>query len=131
MPARRQLFGYGQMLTAPYARRAFRITLAVTAGATPRATPAGLTLAAPRPNPSSGATRLEFDLPSAANAELSVFDAAGRRVATLVDGVEPAGRHAATWDGRSTSGERVAAGLYFARLTTPQGVVSRRIVRSN
>jgi len=76
-------------------------------------------------------TRLEFDLPSAANAELSVFDAAGRRVATLVQGDLPAGRHSASWDGVAAGGERVAAGLYFARLSTPQGSVSRRIVRSN
>jgi uncharacterized membrane protein len=130
-PDGRQLFGYGQMLTPPYTSRAFRITLPATADATTPATPAGLSLASPRPNPSSGATRLEFDLPSDANAELAVFDAAGRRVATLLSGEQPAGRHAATWDGRASGGERAAAGLYFARLTTPQGVVSRRIVRSN
>jgi hypothetical protein len=130
-PDGRQLFGYGQMLTPPYAVRAFRVTLDVTAGVTPPAIPTGLALAAPRPNPSAGATRLEFDLPSAARAQLAVFDAAGRCIATLVDGDVPAGRHSATWDGRNTGGERAAAGLYFARLTTPQGVISRRIVRSN
>jgi uncharacterized membrane protein len=130
-PDGRQLFGHGQMLTPPYTQKAFRITLNTTAGATTPATPPAIALAAPRPNPSSGVTRLEFDLPSAGNAELAVFDAAGRRVATLADGEQPAGRHAATWDGHATGGERVAAGLYFARLTTPQGVVSRRIVRAN
>jgi hypothetical protein len=130
-PDGRQLFGYGQMLTPPYTRRAFRITRSITAGVTPPAVPASLALASPRPNPSAGATRLEFDLPSAGNAELSVFDASGRRVATLVDGEQPAGRHSATWDGHATGGERVAAGLYFARLATSQGSVSRRIVRSN
>jgi hypothetical protein len=130
-PDGRQLFGYGQMLTPPYTSRTFRITLGVTAGVTPPAVPAGLALASPRPNPSAGATRLEFDLPSAARAQLAVFDAAGRCVATLVDGDLPAGRHSATWDGRNTGGDRAAAGLYFARLTTPHGVISRRIVRSS
>jgi uncharacterized membrane protein len=36
-PDGRQLFGYGQMLTPPYARRAFRITRSITAGVTPPA----------------------------------------------------------------------------------------------
>jgi len=130
-PDGRQLFGYGQKLVSPYTRRAFKITLPGTLDAPPPAAVAGLQLAAPSPNPSSVRTRLEFDLPSAANAELSVFDAAGRRVATLVQGDLPAGRHSASWDGVAAGGERVAAGLYFARLSTPQGSVSRRIVRSN
>jgi uncharacterized membrane protein len=130
-PDGRQLFGYGQMLTPPYTTRAFRITRSITAGVTPPVKVAGLALAAPSPNPSSSRTRLDFELPAAASAELAVFDASGRRVATLVDGEQPAGPHSATWDGRSAGGERVAAGLYFARLTTPQGSISRRIVRAN
>jgi flagellar hook assembly protein FlgD len=92
---------------------------------------AGLELAAPCPNPSAAATRLDFTLPSASSAELSVFDAVGRRVATLVQGDLPAGRHSASWDGHAAGGGQVAAGLYFARLATQQGTVSRRIVRSN
>ena len=130
-PDGRQLFGHGQMLTPPYARRAFRITLNATAGVSGPATTPAVMLRVPQPNPSSAATRLDFDLASATKAELAVFDAAGRRVATLVDGELTAGRHAATWDGRTAGGDRVAAGLYFARLITPQGAVSRRIVRSN
>src|SRR5215831_10418647 len=83
-PDGKQLFGYGQMLTAPYAHRAFRITLPVTADAPRPLTAPALELSAPSPNPSSAATRLDFALASASNADLSVFDAAGRRVATLV-----------------------------------------------
>ena len=130
-PDGRQLFGYGQMLVSPYSRRAFRITLPSTLDAPRPVAAAGLELAAPRPNPSASFTRLDFTLPSASAIDVSVFDAAGRRVATLVQGDLPAGRHSASWDGRAAGGERVSAGLYFARLTTQQGTVSRRIVRSN
>jgi len=130
-PDGRQLFGYGQMLTPPYARRAFKVTLPTTLDAPRPATVARVQLSAPSPNPSALDSRLEFELPSAATAELAVFDAAGRRVATLARGELAAGRHTASWDGRAAGGERVAAGLYFARLITPQGAVARRIVRSN
>jgi len=130
-PDGRQLFGYGQMLVPPYTRKGFKITLPATLDAPRPGAIAGLALSAPSPNPSSSLTRLEFSLPSASSAELAVFDAAGRRVATLAQGDLPAGRHSASWDGRDAGGARAAAGLYFARLVTPQGSSSRRIVRSN
>jgi uncharacterized membrane protein len=128
-PDGNQIFGYGQMLTPPYTRRGFRINATGLVGAPPAAPAAHLELSAPSPNPSSSATRLEFALPAAASVDLSVYDASGRRVTTLMHSELPAGRRAVTWDGREASGRPVAAGLYFARLVTPQGSALRRIVR--
>src|SRR5262249_25823622 len=51
------------------------------------------------PNPSIGPTTIEYSLPRAAPVKLRVFDIAGREVARLVDGVQPAGRHVANWSG--------------------------------
>jgi hypothetical protein len=124
-----QIFGYGQMLTPPYTRRAFRIHASDVAAAPPAAPVARLQLSTPRPNPSSADTRLEFALPSAGRVDLSVFDAAGRRVTTLFHGDLPAGTRSVTWDGRHADGRAVAAGLYFARLTTPRGSAVQRIAR--
>jgi flagellar hook assembly protein FlgD len=50
---------------------------------------------------------------------LVVFDVGGRRVRKLVEGPQPAGRKAATWDGRDEKGLDVASGVYYARLTAP------------
>jgi len=126
-----QIFGYGQMLTPPYTRRAFRITIPNTAAVTPASQVTRIELSAPSPNPSSSATRMEFALPAAASVDLSVYDASGRRVASLVHNDLSAGRHSVTWNGRESGGRQVAAGLYFARLVTPQGSAMRRIVRMN
>ncbi len=68
------------------------------------------------PNPFSPSTRLRFTLPEAAAATVRVYDVAGRRVATLVDGPVAAGDHELTWDGRDEAGRRLAAGMYLARL---------------
>lgn len=68
------------------------------------------------PNPFNPATRIEFELPTMETVELAVYRLDGRRVATLVGGVLPAGRHAATWDGRDERGEAVASGTYVYRL---------------
>ena len=60
-----------------------------------------------------------------------MFDASGRRVATLLDEDLPPGSRSVAWDGRDAGGRMASAGLYFVRLTTARGAVSRRIVRTN
>jgi len=65
-------------------------------------------------NPVSGAARLRFGVPAAANVRLEAFDRSGRRVAVVVSGFAAAGAHTVTWDTRT-----VPAGVYFLRLTAP------------
>ena len=130
-PDGRKMFGSGQMLTPPYTRRAFRITRTdVLAAPAPEAA-ARVELSAPRPNPSRSSTRLDFALPTGGSVDLAIFDTAGRRVTTLVHGDQPAGRSSATWDGREAGGQLAATGLYFARLVTPNGAATQRVVRMN
>jgi len=69
------------------------------------------------PNPFNPRTVIHYDLPTEAPVRVSIYDAAGRHVATLVD--DPAhapGRHEAIWDGRSANGRSVASGIYFCRM---------------
>ena len=69
------------------------------------------------PNPFNQATTVHFGLPEAAPVTLTVHDALGRQVATLVDGgLRQAGFHSAVWDGRNNAGQTVASGLYLYRL---------------
>jgi hypothetical protein len=68
------------------------------------------------PNPTPGAATVGFALPEASDVRLAVYDAVGRRVATLADGRYEAGRHELRWDGRSGAGLRLASGLYLVRL---------------
>ena len=79
----------------------------------------GIALMGLRPNPFRAATAMSIYLPEAARARLTVHDALGRRVRTLVEELRPAGSSAATWDGRNDSGNPVAGGIYFLRLDTP------------
>ena len=69
-----------------------------------------------RPNPARGAAQFAFTLPAAGAARLALYDAQGRHVRTLVEGVLPAGARQAAWDLRDGAGHRVAPGLYLARL---------------
>ncbi len=109
----------------------FRL-LAFDAGITAvgRGSAAALAFLPPAPNPSAARTRLAFTLPSPAVATLGIFDLSGRRVRTLAGGGLAAGPHEVAWDGRDDLGGMVASGLYFARLETAAGSLTRRIVRS-
>jgi hypothetical protein len=88
--------------------------------------PSATMLYAPMPNPLASASLLRFDLASAGEARLDVFDAAGRRVAALVHSDLQPGRYSVRWDGRTDGGEPLGAGLYFARLIAP-GVRSHAV----
>ena len=71
------------------------------------------------PNPLNPTTRISYYTTRKGRVQLQVFDAAGRLIRTLVDKKEEPGRHVVTWDGADSHGGRVAAGVYFCRLTAP------------
>jgi hypothetical protein len=73
------------------------------------------------PNPSRGATQIEFRLPGSASATFTVYDASGRRVALAGNGRFEAGTGTIAWNGRDFEGQAVAPGVYFIRATTSLG----------
>ena len=80
-------------------------------------TPApSIELSAPAPNPASTPTTLTYRVPRAGRVSLAIYDASGRRVATLATGDQVAGEHRAVWDLRDARGRAVRAGAYVARL---------------
>jgi len=81
--------------------------------------PTALRFAPPAPNPLRHSTMFAFDLPQSAAVSLAIYDASGRRVATLADGEWPAGRHQVRWQPADRAGRALHAGLYFARFSTP------------
>jgi hypothetical protein len=75
--------------------------------------PAVFALSQNYPNPFNPATQIAFQTAQAGQVRLVVFDQIGREVATLVDGVMPAGVHSVSF---LAAGR--ASGVYFARLTS-------------
>jgi hypothetical protein len=85
-----------------------------------------LSLSQNRPNPFGQATAIRYSLPRSQRVRLSIFDAAGRKIARLVDGHRPAGQAEVLWDGRDDQDQAVAPGSYFCCLDTEDG---RRVTR--
>jgi len=95
-------------------------------GAEPQST-AGVALVVPTPG--RGATALRVRLARSGPAQLDVFDARGRSVRRIWHGVLPAGAHDFAWDGRDARGRRTPGGVYFVRLETDAGPVTRKLTR--
>jgi len=94
----------------------------------PHDLPVRFALRANQPNPFHTSTRLRFDLPVRSPVRIEVFDLAGRRVSTLVDGIQPAGRHSYEWDGAGSRGTRAAAGVYLCRMIAGDFRAQRHLV---
>ena len=75
-------------------------------------------------HPVKGTAKFRFALPVAQRVTITLHDLAGRRVATLMDGEAAAGWRTVRWEGSAGA----PAGVYFARLATSVGVITRRFV---
>ena len=93
--------------------------------------PAGQMLIGSDPNPFSGITHIRYRLEESTPVRLQIFDASGRVMATLADGVMEAGLHTNSWDGTDINNRRVPAGVYFYRLEAGNHVESKQMVLTN
>ena len=81
------------------------------------------------PNPAVAHASIGYSLPEGwRSARLSVHDVAGRLVRRLDPAPRARGFLSVDWDGRASSGERVASGVYFVRLEVDGAVATERMV---
>jgi len=82
------------------------------------------------PNPFSGETTMRWSLPEPGPVEVTIFDAEGRRVRTLLAARLPAGYHTVRWNGQDAGGRDVGRGVYFSRLRTERGERVQKLLRA-
>lgn len=80
------------------------------------------------PNPFNPTTTIGFDLPSAGEVKLEVFNVLGERVRTLFNGRLQAGSTSIVWDGRNDAGQSVGSGAYFYRLNSGNKTLVKKMV---
>jgi len=81
-----------------------------------------------RPNPFNPTTHISYQLHQAGDVNLTILDANGRVVKSLVAQSMPAGLHEINWDGTDNAADPVASGVYFYRLETAGESFTRRMV---
>ena len=87
-----------------------------------------LTLYQNYPNPFNPSTTIHYYLPQVGRVVLDVYDAAGRRIITLIDEEQAQGAHTIEWNGREACGAETASGIYFYRLVAGKEKISKKMV---
>jgi flagellar hook assembly protein FlgD len=72
------------------------------------------------PNPFNAVTTISYDLPTASNVRLEIYNLMGQKVVTLVGGRIETGHHNIQWD---ASG--FANGIYSCKLTAGEKVIAK------
>ncbi|HEY5132694.1 MAG TPA: FlgD immunoglobulin-like domain containing protein, partial [Candidatus Krumholzibacteriaceae bacterium] len=81
------------------------------------------------PNPFNPTTTLRYYLPAPCEVTLSIYDASGRLVATLVDRErQEAGQHAGIWSGLDSRGSAMPSGVYFSVITAGKERLSNKMI---
>lgn len=80
------------------------------------------------PNPFNPTTYIEFGLPESGDVRVEIFNSLGQRVYAEYARDLSAGYHIFTWDGRNSSGQNVASGVYYYKISKSRHVAVRKMV---
>ncbi len=79
------------------------------------------------PNPFNPTTTIRFMVAEQGPVTISIYGLDGTKIRTLVDRVYSPGQHSTMWDGRNSSGGRVASGVYYYRMLIDQVVHTKKL----
>jgi subtilisin family serine protease len=79
------------------------------------------------PNPFNANTAISYYVPRDAQVSLEVYNIRGQKVKTLVNEYQSTGSRTIFWDGANSSGDVVASGVYFYKLSIDQESVTKKM----
>lgn len=80
------------------------------------------------PNPFGGTCQIRYSLGQPGRVSLKVYDICGHLVKTVFDAALQPGSHTARWSGDDEMGRNMPNGIYFYRLTSPQGCLTQKTI---
>ncbi len=80
------------------------------------------------PNPFNPSTSIEFSIAEPSFVTLTIFDASGRLVKTLVSESKVADHYSVTWDGTNDSEVSVSAGMYLYKIDAGSFVETKKML---
>jgi len=90
--------------------------------------PTTFTLMANKPNPFSSHTTIQWQIPVKSQVTISIYDAIGRIVKTLVNNEFTPGYYNTTWNRTDDNNSRIPAGVYFYEMKTNDYTSRRKMV---
>ena len=80
------------------------------------------------PNPFNPITNIKYDIPEVADVHLEIYNIAGQRIRTLVQGQQEPGRYKVQWAAKNDYGRPVASGMYIYRIRAGDFVSVKKLV---
>lgn len=74
------------------------------------------------PNPFNPTTKIEYGLPTKTEVEINVFNINGKKISTLVDKIQEAGRYSVNW-----RAEELPSGVYIYEIRTDEFVKNKKM----
>lgn len=71
------------------------------------------------PNPFNEYTQFQYTINRPTRVRIAIYDIMGREIRTFVDRMHPPGDYSLTWNGTDHSNRKVAEGIYFYQIRTP------------
>lgn len=79
------------------------------------------------PNPFTDRTMIEYSIPVEGKVELGIYDVTGKLIRTLVSDNQSVNYYRVMWNGTDNSGNRVASGVYFYKLSSGNFETSQKM----
>lgn len=86
------------------------------------------TLEQNQPNPFNSGTVIRYALGSGSATTIDIVNTTGQTVKSFRFGFQVAGGHTIFWDGANDKGRQVASGIYFYRLTSSGGSLTKKML---
>ncbi|MCS5639372.1 MAG: T9SS type A sorting domain-containing protein, partial [Candidatus Marinimicrobia bacterium] len=80
------------------------------------------------PNPFNPITNIKYDISEVADVRLEIYNIAGQRIRTLVQGQQEPGRYKVQWAAKNDYGRPVASGMYIYRIRAGDFVSVKKLV---
>ena len=90
--------------------------------------PSSIALEQNYPNPFNPSTTIDFSLSYSSEVKLEIYNVIGELTGTLINGPLSAGSYSVEWNGADNSGNKVASGIYFYRLTSNSETKSMKML---
>jgi hypothetical protein len=79
------------------------------------------------PNPFNPSTQIRYELSSASQVNVTIYDILGSEVRSLVNQYQPAGAYSVSWDGTDNSGQRLESGIFIYEMRAGQHVLYQKM----
>lgn len=80
------------------------------------------------PNPFNLSTEISYELRIRSFVEISIYNALGQRVKTLIKAKQSAGLHSVNWNGTDAFGKTVSSGTYFYKLIAGDFIDTKKMM---